>query len=163
MTCTLSRRNTINAVNAFGGGCCFLGIKLCKTIIQKYFDDRLFRLFRTTITTHKCCERDRSAVSPLIAQSHMTFSMRMQEFPYYRIQFLLYSIVHTRFFMHIFRMYAHLGISIKRFFYAIFQNAHTNILTEISTDQNMIKDKKGKTKIQYTAMSLCRSRNTGLI
>ncbi len=36
-----SRRDTINAVTAFGGGCCCLGTQSCKTIIQKYFDDRL--------------------------------------------------------------------------------------------------------------------------
>ncbi len=37
----LLARNTINAVTAFGGGCCCLGTQSRKTIIQKYFDDRL--------------------------------------------------------------------------------------------------------------------------
>ncbi len=36
-----SRRNTINAVTAFRAGCCCLITQSCKTIIQKYFDDRL--------------------------------------------------------------------------------------------------------------------------
>ncbi len=31
-----------------------------------------------------------------------------------------------KFFMRIFRIYAHLGVSIQRFFYAIIQNVHTN-------------------------------------
>ncbi len=73
-----SRRNTINAVIAFWGECCCLGTQSCKTIIQKYFDDRL------------CSDNISDAVneiSPLlvklfrlIAQSHMTFLMRLEEF-----------------------------------------------------------------------------------
>ncbi len=41
-----SRRNTINAVTAFGGECCCLRTQACKTIIQKYFDDRLAQAFQ---------------------------------------------------------------------------------------------------------------------
>ncbi len=76
-----SRRDTINAVTAFGGGCCCLGTQSCKTIIQKYFDDRLFTM---TITTYSC-ERDDLIIRLvklylLEAQSHMTLLMRMKEF-----------------------------------------------------------------------------------
>ncbi len=38
---SMKAAETINAVIAFGGECCCLGMQLCKTIIQKLFDDRL--------------------------------------------------------------------------------------------------------------------------
>ncbi len=43
-----------------------------------------------------------------------------------------------KFFMRIFRIYAHLGVSIQSFFYAIFQNAHTNrwMETQLVSPQN---------------------------
>ncbi len=95
-----------------------------------------------TKTTYRCCERDRSAASQVIpshsTKSHDFFNVNggiysVNVFPSkfmhifsYRIKSLSYSIVRISFFMRIFRIDVHLGVSIQRFFNAIFQNAHKN-------------------------------------
>ncbi len=72
-----SRWNTINAVTAFGGGCCCLWTQSCKTIIQKYFDDRLCSSISERPKQHIDAVNE---IGPFIAQSHMIFPMRMEEF-----------------------------------------------------------------------------------
>ncbi len=76
-------RHVINAVNAFGGEFCCLGTQSCKTIIQTYFDDRFAQAFQNY---HNNISDAVNEISPLlvklsrlIAQSHITFLMRLEE------------------------------------------------------------------------------------
>ncbi len=84
-----------------------------------------------TITTYRCCERDRYAASQVIpshsAKSHDFFDAHggiysINVFPSVYVhfflpdkKFILLKCAH-KFFMRIFRIYAHLGICIQRFF-----------------------------------------------
>ncbi len=79
----LQNENT-NAVNAFGGGCCCLGMQSFKTIIQKTLKTDFAQAFQSDQNNISmlCNEIGPLLVrlSRLIAQSHMTFLMLMVEF-----------------------------------------------------------------------------------
>ncbi len=95
-----SRRNTINAVIAFGGGCWCLGTQSCKTIGLLW--QTLLRLFRATKTTLQMLW---IKIGPLVSQviilqSHMTWylfgkcvSIVVYVHFSYRIKSLYYSVV----------------------------------------------------------------------
>ncbi len=118
---------------------CCLGTQSCKTIIQKYFDDRLCPGFSEWPKQHIDAVNE---ISPLVSQvipshravtwlfrctwrnlfgkcvsivfyAHCFLSDKNVSYSNVRISFLLF-------------FYAHLAVSIQCFFYAIFQNAHKN-------------------------------------
>ncbi len=70
-----SKRDTINAVITFGGGCCCLGTQSCKTIIQKYFTQAFLHYHNNIWMLWTRSDRCLVKLSRLIAQSHMTFSI----------------------------------------------------------------------------------------
>ncbi len=85
-----SRRDTINAVTAFGGGCCCLGTQSCKTIIQKYFDDRLSSGFSEQLIDAV------NEIGPLVSQVIPSHSRAVAGFAGYRCrlyQWALFEIV----------------------------------------------------------------------
>ncbi len=75
-----------------------------------------------TITTYRC-ERDRSAWRNLFGKCVSVIDYA--NFFLSDKKIILLKCVHM-FFMCIFRNYAHLGVSIQHFFYAIIQNTHKN-------------------------------------